>query len=133
MTWAAAYIIPAMLCDRTTGGKPDKTKPQRPKLVGYYTKGKTPNWRRLTEYHAWKDHVREYVRDTLPEPTKEQPVRLDVWCYFENGTHNDPENVRKGIVDALFPKGDKHVYGYHHFPQYDAADPRVYVTIEVLS
>ncbi|MFB9995138.1 RusA family crossover junction endodeoxyribonuclease [Deinococcus oregonensis] len=98
-------------------------------MGGTPTKGKTPNWTRLNEYNAWKDYVRESVSGPLPAPTQAAPVRVDVWCYFQNGTHNDPENVRKGIVDALFPAGDKYVYGYHHFPQYDAKNPRVELSI----
>lgn len=133
MTWQARYLIPPLTCASYTGkGKArKKTGQTTPKLVGYYTKGARPNWTRMTEYHDWKDHVRTHVRDQLPQPTKDCPVRVDVTCYFPNGTHADPENVRKGIVDALFPGGDKHVYGYHHFPQYDPADPRVLVEITV--
>jgi hypothetical protein len=99
------HIIPALLCDRTTAGKVDKSRPQRPKLVGYYIKGKTPNWTRMKEYHAWKDHMRGHVPGPLPEPTKAQPVRVDVWCFFENGTHNDPEKVRKGSSMRYFRRG----------------------------
>ena len=123
------YTVPALACARTTAGKVDRSKPTRPKLVGYYTKGARPNWTRMNEYHAWKDHVRVHVADVLPVPSAARPVRLDVWCYFESGTHPDPENIRKGVVDALFPKGDKYVYGYHHFPQYDAAAPRVEIEV----
>ncbi|MHA0041525.1 RusA family crossover junction endodeoxyribonuclease [Deinococcus sp. PEB2-63] len=125
------FIIPALPCARTTAGKIDRTKPLRPKLVGYYTKGARPNYARMNEYHDWKDHVRANVPGELPSATKEQPVRLDVYCYFASGTHADPENVRKGIVDALFPGGDKFVFGYHHFPQYDAQNPRVEVEVSL--
>lgn len=132
MSWQARYLIPPLACATYTGKGKGRTKvPGKTalKLVGYYTKGKQPNWSRLNEYHAWKDHVRAHVRDQLPVPCREKPVRVDVWCYFGSGTHSDPENVRKGIVDALFPDGDKHVYGYHHHPLYDPADPRVVVEI----
>lgn len=129
-----SFTIPAMLCHKKAKGADGKTRkvagpPDAPKLVGYYTKGARPNWARLNEYHDWKDHVRKHVQAALPAPTKDRPVRVDVHCYFASGTHSDPENVRKGIVDALFPDGDKHVYGYHHHPLYDPADPRVVVEI----
>ena len=132
----AHFTIPAMPCDRRTRDKTtgkqrrDTTKPPKLKLVGYYTKGARPNWTRLNEYHTWKDHVREHapLGDALT-PRPDQPVRVDVRCYFADGVHNDPENVRKGIVDALFPDGDKWVYGYHHHPLYDALNPRVEVVI----
>ena len=125
------FIIPALPCARTTAGKIDRTKPLRPKLVGYYTKGARPNWTRANEYHAWKDHVREHAPAGLPQPAQGQPVRVDIWCWFADGTHNDPENVRKGVVDALYPKGDKFVFGYHHFPQYDPQNPRVEVEVSL--
>ena len=123
------FTIPALLCWRTTAGKIDRAKPQRPKLVGYYTKGARPNWTRMNEYHAWKDHVRATITAPMPTPSEAAPVRVDVYCYFADRTHNDPENVRKGIVDALFPSGDKYVYGYHHHPLYDPQNPRVEVVI----
>jgi len=118
------WIVRAMPCPAYTGrGKtrqPDPTKPPVLKLVGYYTTGSNPNWSRKKEYEAWKDHVRERTL-SVPRATAACPVRLDVWCYFGSGVHADPENVRKGIVDALFPDGDKWVYGYHHSPLYSDA------------
>lgn len=125
------FIVRALPCPAYTGkGKTrreDPTKPPIPKLVGYYTTGKEPNWSRLKEYQAWKDHVRD-AAFPMPKATATKPVRVDVWCYFSNGTHADPENVRKGIVDALFPGGDKYVYGYHHHPLY-SDEPHVLVEV----
>ncbi len=134
MTWRASFTIPPLACACYSGKGKERKKTGKtiPKLVGYYTKGARPNWARMNEYHDWKDHVREHVPAVLPAPTKERPVRVDVHCYFASGTHADPENVRKGIVDALFPGGDKHVYGYHHHPLYDPADPRVVVEVVAL-
>lgn len=128
------YVIAPLACPCYTGKGKDRKKTGKTtlKLVGYYTKGAQPNWGRLSEYNAWKDHVREQVPEPMPEATRERPVRVDVTCYFTNGTHPDPENVRKGIVDALFPGGDKFVYGYHHYPLYDAANPRVLVEVTAL-
>ncbi|KQR22903.1 hypothetical protein [Deinococcus sp. Leaf326] len=126
-----AFTIRALPCPAYTGkGKTrqvDPTKPPVLKLVGYYTTGKTPNWSRLKEYQGWKDHVRA-AAPPVPQATDAAPVRVDVWCYFASGTHADPENVRKGIVDALFPGGDKYVYGYHHHPLYSDA-PHVLVEV----
>ena len=132
------YItIPALLCHKKAKCADGQTRkvpgpPTIPKLVGYYTNGKTPNFDRAREYSDWKDHVAKCAPASLPVATRERPVRLDVWCYFPGGTHGDPENVRKGIVDALFKHragGDKYVYGYHHYPQYDREQPRVEVVI----
>lgn len=126
-----AWTIRALPFPCYTGkGKARRVNPDKPpalKIVGYYTKGKTPNWTRLKEYNAWKDHVREHA-PPIPQAGPEHPVRVDVWCYFASGTHPDPENVRKGIVDALFPNGDRWVFGYHHHPLYSDA-PHVLVEV----
>lgn len=129
-----AFTIPALPSARRTGGRVKGAKAPAPKLVGYYTKGKTPNWTRVNEYHAWKDHVRLHApRELLALRPRDEAsrVRLDVVCYFAHGTHGDPENVRKGIVDALFPHGDKWVYGHHDHPHYDPQRPRVEVSVTV--
>lgn len=98
------FIIPALPCWRKTAGKIDRTKPQKPKLVGYYTKGARPNWTRLNEYHEWKDHVRASSPDVSTlggTPSEAAPVRVDIWCYFADRVHNDPENVRKGRIVTI--------------------------------
>ncbi|MFC4639821.1 RusA family crossover junction endodeoxyribonuclease [Deinococcus hohokamensis] len=102
------------------------------KLVGYYTNGKSPNFDRAREYSDWKVHVQQHAPAQTFSATRAHPVRVDVWCFFPNGAHADPENVRKGVVDALFEHragGDKYVYGYHHFPQYDPKHPCVVVEV----
>ncbi|WP_264778191.1 RusA family crossover junction endodeoxyribonuclease [Deinococcus aetherius] len=130
------FVIPALATWGRSGGRPDPTAPRRAKLVGYYTRGATPNHTRLREYQTWKDHVRAHAPPELRRlrPVDETSrVRLDVVCHFANRTHADPENVRKGVVDALFPGGDKWVYGGHDHPRYDAARPRVEVTVTLFS
>lgn|GEM_PF-5599684 len=138
MTRTVTFVIPAMLCwqrqkDPITGTlKKAKQLPRVPKLVGYYTNGKQPNFDRAREYADWKAHVLKFVPVELRGAganTREHCVRVDVVCYFPAGTHSDVENVRKGVVDTLFPNGDRWVYGYHHFPLYDAAHPRVEVAV----
>jgi hypothetical protein len=47
--------------------------------------------------------------------------------YFRNRKHPDPENVRKGIQDAVFRK-DNLVAGNVDFG-YDAMNPRVEIEI----
>lgn len=98
------FTIPPLDCACYSGkGKArHKTGKTTRKLVGYYTKGARPNYARMNEYHDWKDHVRANVPGELPSATKEQPVRLDVYCYFASGTHADPENVRKGRFMATW-------------------------------
>lgn len=128
--------IPALSCAQYTGRgqqrRPDLRKPRLRKLIGYYTRGARPDAIRLQEYLDWKAHVQMQARLqrlTLPRATQGQPVRVDVVGHFEGGVHCDPENLRKGIVDALWPAGDRWVYGYHHHPLYDAENPRAVVTI----
>jgi hypothetical protein len=87
-------------------------------------------------YHKWKDYVRfcwvQQIGKRLPQIPNGR-YRLDCTVFFKKaatGTcqHADPENVRKGIQDALFPFGDQHVYGsvyYEHVTDL----PRVLVTI----
>lgn len=130
------FVIPALKTLRRTGGQANPAASRTFKLVGYYTQGATPNRTRLSEYHTWKDHVRLHAPPPLLRlrPVDEASrVRLDVVCYFATRTHADPENVRKGIVDALFPRGDKWVYGSHDHPHYDPAHPRVEVTVTVFA
>lgn len=64
------------------------------------------------------------------------PLRIQTRAFFENGVHSDPENVHKGIVDALFYNpdkkrrgSDKHTGGQFEPPLYDKANPRVEFTI----
>lgn len=108
---------------------------------GYYTQGKRPNWTRMRAYIAYKNLVQSTAMAhgvKLPlVATRDRPLKIHTVAYFQNGVHPDPENVRKGIVDALFyargqPKGsgDKHVGGSHEPPLYDKTAPRVEVIIE---
>jgi hypothetical protein len=78
-------------------------------------------------YKAWKDHVRkeffknnaDFVRyderDRLvcDEPLTTKPserARMEVRIFWMNGVHGDPDNIFKGIADALF-KSDKFLDG----------------------
>ena len=137
-TRTLTFVIPALpvprrKTDPVTGKKVvDISKPPKLKLEGYYTQGGKPNWTRLKTYHEWKDHVRLHAPVALRELTCNDPdhrMRLDIVCYFQNRVHNDCENVRKGIVDALCTGGDKWVAGEVPFPDYDAENPRVEVTV----
>lgn len=107
------------------------------KPVGYYAEGKRPNWTRRNAYVRWKRHVQTVALASglkLPlAASREAPVFIRVTPYFQNGTHPDPENVRKGVSDALFygsSSGDKHCGGFFPWPLYDRANPRTEVEIE---
>ena len=109
--------------------------------VGYYVQGARPDWARLKKYRAWKAHVQTCAALAgikLPlTASRDRPLQIATHAYFKTRVHADPENVHKGIVDALFwhpEKGkrgsDKHVGGEFNHPLYDKQRPRVFVVIE---
>jgi hypothetical protein len=61
-----------------------------------------------------------------PFPAYTKP-RVDCMIFFKNNRRPDPENVRKGIVDAIF-RDDKNVIGAYDF-EFDRENPRVEVEI----
>jgi hypothetical protein len=83
-------------------------------------------------YLAWKQFVQlSWIQQTRPHlPDKKNGhYRLDVVCYVQGERHADPENIRKGIQDALFQvSGDKHVTGLVEL-FHVARDPKVSITI----
>ena len=66
------------------------------------------------------------------QATGEKPLCICTVAWFRNGVHPDPENVRKGIADALFKAGegggDKYTGGTFYPPMY-AKNPRVIVEV----
>jgi hypothetical protein len=58
--------------------------------------------------------------------TADRKTEVNCMIYFKDRNHGDPENVRKGIIDALF-KDDKKVIGYCNY-DYDE-QPRVEIEI----
>lgn len=110
--------------------------------VGYYTRGKAPNWKRYNKYVAFKQKVQEHAKTAgvaLPlVATRGQPLFISTHSVFKNGVHSDPENVHKGVVDALFydkdrkrkGAGDKYTGGFFDPPRYDKLRPMVLVRIE---
>ncbi len=87
-------------------------------------------------YNAWKSFVRRSFFGDYPEYliragnhllTELQPfttssgekARMDIRVYWRNGIHGDPDNIFKGIADALF-KNDKFLDGSfetHYSPE----------------
>ncbi len=87
-------------------------------------------------YNAWKSFVRRSFYGDYPGYlmraantllTELQPfttnsaekARMDVRIYWRNGLHGDPDNIFKGIADALF-KNDKFLDGSfetHYSPE----------------
>lgn len=88
------------------------------RAVGYYTSGARPNWTRLKSYRSYKERVQWTASAAgirLPlEATEVAPLIISTRLFCSSRVHHDPENVHKGIVDALFygaKGGDKHVGG----------------------
>jgi len=81
----------------------------------------------IRRYFAYKDQVHVAAWEKRVDPEPKEKVFLNVMIYFRNRKHADPENVRKGIQDAIFKK-DRLVAGSVDFG-YDQANPRVKIEI----
>ena len=110
---------------------------------------------RAKRYHRWCQKVRVCALAAgflkLPLPSRDRAVQVDVACWFPSKRHPEPENVRKGIVDALYyPRWlpmrrkmleeagavghlDRFVYGGHGPPRYCPEHPRVEVRVTAKS
>jgi len=90
---------------------------------------------RAKAYHKWQESVKEYALAAgwrWSKATFERQIYVETDAYFPDKRGCDPENVRKGIVDALFPSksgGDKYVHGRHAPYRVDALNPRVSVWV----
>jgi len=106
--------------------------------IGYHRTTQGSYWNPGSKrYKAWKDHVTksfgdtfEILRDGPGKPItlkKDEKVYLNTMIYYANNARPDPDNVQKGIADALFVN-DKNVAGSYDFA-IDKTNPRVEVTI----
>ena len=97
------------------------------------------------KYHAWKSYVRKCFYKGYPEfvmcdgkkiliddqpltTTASGKARMDIKIFWMNGLHADPDNVFKGIADALF-KNDKFLDG--SFESEYAADSKGRVEVNI--
>lgn len=96
------------------------------------------------KYHAWKEFVRsifyrEYpefsmsgadqLRQVQPLTTKiSERAKMAIKIHWVNGVHADPDNVFKGLADALF-KNDKFLDG--SFESDYSADGKGSVEVEI--
>lgn len=83
--------------------------------------------RRIKAYLAYKDLVYKCSIGKEIDRSPKKKVFMNVMVYFRNGRHGDPENIRKGIQDAVYAQ-DRMVAGGVDFA-YDAESPRVEVEI----
>lgn len=54
-------------------------------------------WARRVEWAAFRAGFM-----SVPLPTSSRHGRVDIACFFRRGHNPEPENVRKGVVDALY-------------------------------
>ena len=97
-------------------------------------------------YAAWKEYVRNVLYKHYPAlapdpsellageawPLTTKPsisARMDIKIAWMNGIHGDPDNIFKGIADALF-QNDKFLDG--SFESFLAEDGRGKVDIEIV-
>lgn len=60
--------------------------------------------------------------------------RIRVVCFFKNGIHPDPDNVKHAVIDALkgvaYKKDDRNIGSSVEPPLFDKLSPRVEVEVE---
>ena len=86
-------------------------------------------WKAIKRYLDWKDKVRVIAlcaKKNLKDNPKSKTY-MNITIFFRNKKHGDPDNIWKGIADALF-KNDKYVAGCFDF-SYDKNYPRTEVEI----
>lgn len=84
----------------------------------------------LAQYQKEVKHLRR-ARMQKPINLKKTKSRMDIMIHWAGGVHGDPDNVWKGIADALF-QNDKNVAGSFDFKNAEDFKGKVEVTIETL-
>ena len=84
--------------------------------IPYHRMTQRSKWTKAAQrYLAYKNYIVKYALKAglrIEKLTRNGTYELNVVCMFHGENHGDPENVRKGIQDALFQiAGDKHVWG----------------------
>lgn len=108
--------------------------------IGYHRTTQGSYWNAGSKrYKAWKDYVAACYERSMPSQRRstasinQKPIAskekhyLRTMIYFANNARPDPDNVQKGIADALF-QNDKNVAGSYDFA-FDKERPRVEVQI----
>ncbi len=83
--------------------------------------------RSIEKYMTYKSAVYwAAVYENFQRKPKDK-VFMNVVIYFSSGQHGDPDNIRKGIQDAVFENDNKVAGSVDFF--YDPKNPRVEVEI----
>lgn len=90
------------------------------------------------KYHAWKEYVRSIFFRNYPEYSSAEShplttkiserAQMSIKIYWAHGVHADPDNVFKGLADAVF-KNDKFLDGA--FESQYALDGRGKIEVEI--
>lgn len=121
--------------------------------VPYVRSTRNALWREEgRRYAAWKEYVRGiYLAAAASKGilapkevvnlnvTGEKPIklergqraRMDLTIYWKNGAHGDPDNIWKGIADALF-KNDRNVDGSFESFTKTGGQGTVHVKLQIL-
>ncbi len=89
------------------------------------TRAQAARKRRILAYFAYKDLVRAAIGAQRYDRAPRQKAYAAMTVYYRNLTHGDPDNIKKGILDAAF-ECDKFIASSVDF-SYDPARPRVEV------
>ena len=106
--------------------------------IGYHRTTQGSYWNEGSRrYKAWKDYVvAAYDRAANAATISGKPIvsreksYLHTMIYYANNARPDPDNVQKGVADALF-ENDKNVAGSYDFA-IDKDNPRIEITISAL-
>lgn len=107
--------------------------------IGYTRTTQKSKWNENSiKYEIWKRVVANTFLNECPNlrVPKRTKCKLEIMIYYKNDIKSDPDNVFKGIADALSDtklekrlyKNDNYITGSFDF-NYDKSNPRVLVSI----
>jgi len=100
------------------------------KYIDYRAKIQVAFFKSVETHPMKKYFATSMVTKNKPLDTKETKIYVSIKMFFANRQHGDPDNIMKGILDALFVS-DKYCAGTFDF-EYDKDAPRVEVKIELM-
>ena len=111
----------------------NQENPKTGNPIPYHRMTQRSKWTKAAQrYLAYKNYIVRHALEAGLKINKLTPngvYELDVVCHFRSENHGDPENIRKGIQDALFQiAGDKHVWGMVAFVHHPSK-PGVYIAL----